>query len=66
VEGLSLFSSFNVEFIQDQLFLPAGSASLDEVLLRRRALATSYQLDASFGLAYTFGSIYNNVVNTRL
>ena len=66
VEGLSVFSSFNVELIQDQLYLPSGDASLDEVLLRRRALATNYQLDASFGLSYTFGSIYNNVVNTRL
>ena len=66
VEGLSLFSSFNVEFIQDQLFLPAGDTPIDEVLLRRRALATNYQVDASFGLSYTFGSIYNNVVNTRL
>jgi len=66
VEGLSIFSSFNVELIQDQLYLPAGDATLDEVLLRRRALATSYEVDASLGLSYTFGSIYNNVVNTRL
>ena len=66
VEGLSVFSSFNVELVQDQLYLPAGEASLDEVLLRRRALATNYQLDARLGLSYTFGSIYNNVVNTRL
>jgi hypothetical protein len=66
VEGLSVFSSFNVEYIQNQLYLPAGDASLDEILLRRRELATSYELDARVGLSYTFGSIYNNVVNTRL
>ncbi len=66
VEGLSLFSAFNIELVQDQLYLPAGDASLDEVLLRRRELATSYEVDARLGLSYTFGSIFNNVVNTRL
>lgn len=66
VEGLSVFSAFNVGLVQDQLYLPAGEASLDEVLLRRRERATSYELDARLGLSYTFGSIYNNVVNTRL
>jgi len=66
VEGLSVYGEFNVELIQDQLYLPAGEASLEEILLRRQEQATNYELDASVGISYTFGSIYNNVVNTRL
>jgi hypothetical protein len=66
VEGLSVYGRFNVELIQDQLYLPAGDASLEEILLRRQEQATDYELDASIGISYTFGSIYNNVVNTRL
>lgn len=66
VEGLSLRLSFRAELIQDQLYLQAGDATDEEVLLRRRELATNYQVGGSVGLSYTFGSIYNNVVNTRL
>jgi hypothetical protein len=36
-----------------------------EVLLRLRELATEYSFDFGVGLSYTFGSIYNNVVNPR-
>ena len=28
--------------------------------------ATDFRYNASIGISYTFGSIYNNVVNTRL
>lgn len=66
VEGLSLRLSFNAELIRDQLHLPAEDPDDEEVLLRRQSRATSYQMSGSIGLSYTFGSIYNNVVNTRL
>lgn len=51
--------------VRDQLNLPAGGASEEEVLLRQRELATDFEYDFSVGLSYTFGSIFNNVVNTR-
>lgn len=66
IEGLSLRLSLDAERIQDQLSLPAGDLSEEEVLLRRRERATSYEIGGSIGISYTFGSIYNNVVNTRL
>lgn len=66
IEGLSLRLSFEAQMIQDQLFLPKGEASQEEIFLRRRQLATDFELSGSVGLSYTFGSIYNNVVNTRL
>jgi len=51
--------------IHDQLSLPKAGASLEDILLMRKQLATSYEYYFSVGLSYTFGSIYSNVVNPR-
>jgi hypothetical protein len=40
-------------------------STLEEILLRRRQLATRYSYYGSVGLSYTFGSIFSNVVNPR-
>lgn len=61
--SLNLFGSFSA--IHDQLSLPKGEATVDEVLLRRRELETSFDYFASIGFSYTFGSVYSNVVNPR-
>jgi hypothetical protein len=63
--GLSLNLFGYVSLLRDQLYLAKGGATDEEVLLRRRQLATSYQYFLGAGLSYTFGSIYNNVVNPR-
>ena len=62
---LSVFSFFYGRIIHDQLYLPKGDASLEDVLLRRRKLETTYEVGAQIGLRFTFGSIYSNVVNER-
>lgn len=54
------------ESIHDQIYLPKGDATIDEILLRRRQLATTYNLATVFSLRFTFGSIYNNIINRRL
>jgi hypothetical protein len=54
-----------VGLIHDQLFLPKAGASEQEVLLRRRQLATSYSYFTFFGISYTFGSKFANIVNPR-
>ena len=54
-----------VSRIRDQLSLPAGEATSEEILLLRRQLATGHQYSLNWGVSYTFGSIYNNVVNPR-
>lgn len=64
--GLSLDLSAEAAKVQDQLYLPRGEASNDEVLTRQRALATAYRLSASVGISFTFGSIFNTIVNPRL
>jgi len=63
--GLSVHFWGHYSLINDQLSLAKGSATNEEVLLNLRQQATSYSYRASVGLRYTFGSIYNNTVNTR-
>lgn len=64
-KGLSVEIGGSLELIHDQINLPKGSADLEEVLLRRRQLETNYEAGISFGFRYRFGSLLNNVVNTR-
>lgn len=66
IRGLSLRVSSNIRLIRDQLSLPSGGSSLEDLLLQQRQLATDYDLGLYAGVSYTFGSIYNNIVNTRL
>jgi hypothetical protein len=51
--------------IRDQLSLPRRDASQEEVLLRLRQLQSGYEIDFSINLTYSFGSLFNNVVNPR-
>lgn len=64
-EGLSVNLFGNVARIQDQINIPAGDATDEEILLRIRELQTDFRYSLSVGLNYTFGSIYSNVVNPR-
>lgn len=65
-QGLSLNLSGAVSMIHDQLSLPQSAATTDQILLQQTELATQYSYWTAFGVSYTFGSIYNNVVNPRL
>lgn len=66
VKGLSVNFSGNYQLINDQINLPRGEASLEDILLGQTQLATNFDAEVRLGFSYTFGSIYNNVVNTRL
>ena len=61
--SLNLYGSYSI--IHDQLSLVKGGVSAEEILLQIKELETSYSYYCSFGFSYTFGSIYNNVVNPR-
>ncbi len=63
--GLSINLNLNANLIHDQLSLPNLAATQEEVLLQQRQLATQYSYYTNFGISYSFGSIYNNVVNPR-
>jgi Protein of unknown function, DUF481 len=64
-KGLNVNFGGSAALIHDQLGLVKGGATTEEVLLRRKELATQFQYFTSFGFTFTFGSIYNNVVNPR-
>lgn len=66
IRGLSLRISGNFQLIRDQINLPKGEASIEDLLLRQRQISTNFQNRVSLGLSYTFGSIFNNIVNNRL
>ncbi|TAL69634.1 MAG: hypothetical protein EPN88_06505 [Bacteroidetes bacterium] len=64
-KGLSFNISGEASLVHDQLSLEKGGATFEETLLRRKEIATQYTYYTSFGLSFTFGSIYNNAVNPR-
>ena len=66
VRGLSVSLSGSFSLLRDQIYLPKGGATAEEILLQKRQLETTYTYSASVGLTYTFGSIFTPVVNTRL
>ncbi|MCK4344431.1 MAG: hypothetical protein KAX05_04035 [Bacteroidales bacterium] len=65
VKGLSFNIRGNVARIRDQLSLVKGEVSEADILLELQELATGYSIDGGIGFTYTFGSIYNNIVNPR-
>ncbi|HUQ21267.1 MAG TPA: hypothetical protein VM099_16765 [Gemmatimonadaceae bacterium] len=64
-KGLSLNTYFSISWFRDQLSLAKGELTDEEILLQRRQLASTYSYYGGVGLSYTFGSIFNNVVNPR-
>lgn len=64
-KGLNLNVFGNYSVMHDQIYLAKGRLTRDEVLLRRSQLASPYNAFVFAGLNYTFGSVFNNVVNPR-
>lgn len=64
-KGLSIELGGQFAFIHNQISLVKGDITPEEILLRQTELKTDYSYFVFFGLSYTFGSIYNNVVNPR-
>jgi hypothetical protein len=61
--SFDIFAEYNK--INDQIGLPKSGASTEEILLRLQQLSTSYSYFFSVGFSYSFGSIFNSVVNPR-
>ena len=64
--GLQFNWGSSVARIRDQIYLSGEGIPQDEILLRRRSRGTDFELGVGFGFSYTFGSIFNNVVNPRM
>lgn len=64
-KGLNVNFGGGASLIHDQLSLVKQDLTYDEILLQRKEIASQYEYYTSFGFTYTFGSIYNNVVNPR-
>ena len=68
---LNLFKGISINFfghaslINDQLSLSRAGASSEEILLRLKALSTSFSYYTGMGINYRFGSKFNNCVNPR-
>jgi hypothetical protein len=65
VRGLEWNLSGDYERIRNQIYLSAGGITDEEILIELRDLPTDYEFSIRTGLSFTFGSIYNNIVNNR-
>jgi hypothetical protein len=66
VRGLQVSYGLSYSRVRDQLSLAKAAASDADILLQLRQLATSYTYGGYLSLSYTFGSLFNNVVNPRM
>jgi hypothetical protein len=66
VRGLNFNTGGSIARVKDQIFLSGAGIPEEDILLRRRQLGTDFFVRANFGFSYTFGSIYNNIVNPRM
>ena len=64
--GFSLEVDANVARIKDQIYIRAGRLTPEEILLGLRERGTDYEYELELGFSYSFGSVFNNVVNPRL
>jgi hypothetical protein len=64
-KGFSVNLGGNVSRVRDQLYLPRGEATDEDIIARQQALSTNYRYFLMAGLRYQFGSIFNSVVNQR-
>ena len=65
IKGLSFSIRGGIARLHDQLSLSKGELSEADILLQLQEMASAYRVDGSVGFTYSFGSIFNNVVNPR-
>ncbi|MBW3628788.1 MAG: hypothetical protein KY464_05765 [Gemmatimonadetes bacterium] len=65
IRGLAVNLNASTERIHNQLYLVKGTLTPEQILLRQRQIATAFRYNGSLGLSYSFGSIFNSVVNPR-
>lgn len=69
--NIRIFKGFNINvggnyrITRNQINLPAGDVTLEELLLQQQQLQSGYNYWVNLGFSYQFGSIYNSIVNPR-
>mgnify|MGYP000036741766 CR=1 FL=1 len=64
-KGFSLNIGGRYNITNNQINLPAGNLTVQEILLRQRQIKSGYNYSFNIGFNYTFGSMFNTVVNPR-
>lgn len=64
--GVNLDVRGSVARIKDQIYVSGEDIPDEEILLERRELGTDFEYSVDVGLSFTFGSVFNNVVNPRM
>ncbi|MFN9424086.1 hypothetical protein, partial [Gemmatimonas sp.] len=63
--GFSLNFRGSASRVRDQIYIAANAQSERDILTQRQQLQTNFRYNMNVGIGYTFGSIYNTVVNQR-
>lgn len=66
LRGLSLDLRASAARVKNQIYVPREDIPDEDIFLERRQLGTDFEYSFDIGLSYTFGSVFNNVVNPRL
>ena len=66
VRGLSLDLEGSVARVKDQIYVSRENVPDEDILLERRQLGTDFEYELELGFSFTFGSVFNNVVNPRM
>lgn len=66
VRGLNLDLEGSVARVKDQIYVSGEDVPDEEILLERRQLGTDFEYELELGFRFTFGSVFNNVVNPRM
>ena len=66
LRGLNLDLEGSVARVKDQIYLSREGIPDEEILLERRQLGTDFEYELEIGFSFTFGSVFNNVVNPRM
>ncbi|MGV3708388.1 MAG: hypothetical protein ACO1Q7_06065 [Gemmatimonas sp.] len=63
--GFSLNFRGSASRVRDQIYIAAAAQSERDILTQRQQLQTNFRYNTNIGIGYTFGSIYNTIVNQR-
>lgn len=64
--GFNLDIRGNVARVKDQIYLPLSDVDEIDRLTGRIRLGTDFEYSVQMGFSFTFGSVFNNVVNPRI